>query len=179
MESIAGPFVVATSVLAAGGAGKLLKPLPTAGAVRAVSLPLTGALGRPGAVRLLGGAEILLGAVALASGHRALAALVSAAYLAFCVFVVAALRSGQDIQSCGCLGETDVPPHWGHVVLNLSLAAASGLAATTGVGTLATVLDDQPLGGLPFLGLCGLSVWFSVVLLTVVPLTTRARERTA
>jgi hypothetical protein len=179
MEAIAGPFAVAASLLALGGVSKLLKPLPTAGAVRAVDLPGTAILRRPVAVRWFGAAEVVLGVAALVTGSSALAALLAAAYLGFTAFVVAALRSGHHVQSCGCLGETDVPPHWGHVVLNLFLATSALAAAAGGVDGLGTVVADQPLAGLPFLGLCTLGLWFSVVLLTVVPLATFPREHAA
>jgi hypothetical protein len=179
MEVIAGPFAVAASLLALGGVAKVHKPLPTAGAVRAVALPGTEVLRRPGAVRVLGLGEVLVGVLALLTGNRALAAVVGAAYLAFAIFVVEALRSGHHVQSCGCLGETDVPPHWGHVILNVGLAATGLAGAGGGVPPLAGTLADQPLGGVPFAALCALSLWFAVILLTVVPLTTRARETTA
>jgi hypothetical protein len=180
MEAIAGPFTVTASLLALGGVSKLVKPLPTAGAVLAVGLPGTALLRRPANVRLFGAAEAVLGLAAVATGHRALAALVAATYLGFAAFVVAALLSGNHVQTCGCLGETDVPPHWGHLVLNVAAAAVSLLAAATGgVGGLASTVADQPLAGVPFLGLCALSLWFCIVLLTVVPLATLPRERTA
>jgi hypothetical protein len=153
--------------------------LPTAGAVRAVALPGTAVLRRPAAVQALGAGEVVLGLAGLVTGARPLAALIAAAYLGFTAFVMAALRTGEYVQSCGCLGETDVPPHWGHVVLNVSLALACLLAAATGVDGLGATVAHQPLAGLPFLGLCALSVWFGVVLLTVVPLATFRRKRLA
>jgi hypothetical protein len=179
MAAIAGPFTVTASLLALGGVSKLVKPLPTAGAVRAVGLPGTALLRRPANVRLFGATEAVLGVVAVATGHRALAALVAAAYLGFAAFVVAALLSGNHVQTCGCLGETDVPPHWGHLVLNVTAAAVSLVAAGSGVDGLAGIVADQPLAGVPFLGLCALSLWFCIVLLTVVPLATLPREQTA
>ena len=61
-------------------------------------------------------------------------------------FVVAALRRGTMIGSCGCFGRDETPPHALHVALDLGLVAIAALTAlvapeapldaiTDGVGT--------------------------------------------
>ena len=55
---------------------------------------------------------------------------VAASYLAFALFVAAALRRGTAIGSCGCFGRADTQPHPVHIGLDVALAAAAGAAST-------------------------------------------------
>lgn len=113
-------------VLMVAGAVKVVDPSRTAGALAARGWPSS-----PGLVRVGAAAELLVGAAALVVGGPVLASLVAVSYLAFALFVVAALTSGSPIGSCGCLGRADTPPTVLHVVVDTALAAGALVAATT------------------------------------------------
>lgn len=158
MSAFAGPFALATVLLAVAGVAKAARPAATAGALVALGLPHHQWLVRTG-----GAAEALLAAVALATGEPVLAALVALSYVAFAAFVVVARWRGTPLSSCGCLGTIDTPPHPLHVALDLlAAAAAAGFALQGGAG-IGVVLADQPGHGIPFVllvvvgvGACGL-----------------------
>jgi len=166
MDALAGPVVVVAALLALAGALKIARPVPTAGALRAMRLPSSLWL-----VRLLGVAEV---AIALAAGitfSPALLALLAAAYLGFAAFVVAALGSHTPLQSCGCFGQADTPPSSAHVALNVVAAITVFAALITGTPALRVTLSDQPWNAVPFLLLVVICLYLCVLLLTVLPLT--------
>jgi hypothetical protein len=123
-------------VLLVAGAAKVADPTRTAGALRARGWPASAALVRVGAA-----AELLVGAGALVVGGPVLAGLVAVSYLAFALFVAAALTSGTPIGTCGCLGRADTPPTALHVVIDATLAAGALAAAATSTDPL---LDAAP-----------------------------------
>src|SRR4051812_42305285 len=127
MGALTAPLLVASALLAAAGAPKVVDPVMTVGALRSVGLHV-----QPAAVRLFGAMEATLGAAALATGARPLAALVAASYAGFCGFLVIALRAGGAVASCGCVGRADTPPTRSHLAVTATLAVACGLAAATG-----------------------------------------------
>jgi hypothetical protein len=88
----------------------------TVGALREMGLP-----SRPELVRLLALGELVLGVLAVVVGGSVVWTLVAASYIAFGMFVVAALRSDAPIGSCGCFGRPDTPPHWLHVVIDVGI----------------------------------------------------------
>jgi len=94
MTVLAGPFAIATVVLALGGALKAFEPADTANALRALRLPSGRALVRVGGVFELG-----LGVAALGTGATVLAVLVGVSYIVFAVVVLVALESGRPISS--------------------------------------------------------------------------------
>ena len=169
MEAIAGLVYVAAALLALAGGAKIARPIPTAGALRALHLP-----GPLLGVRLLGAGEIALAVAAVVTGAAPLLALLGLAYVAFAIFVVAALRAGTNLQSCGCFGTVDTPPSLVHVVLDLGLAVACGIAAVRSPASLAATLADQPWSGVPFVLLLVVTVYLAYVALTLLPLTLRA-----
>ena len=122
----------AALLLLAAGAAKVADPTTTAGALAALGWPSS-----PGLVRTGAAGEALLGAAALVVGGPVLAALVAASYLGFVAFVVAALRAGTPLSSCGCFGRADTPPHPGHVVVDAALAAGALAAAIAGADPVA------------------------------------------
>jgi hypothetical protein len=133
---------VTAALLALAGAQKLLDPTMTVGALRALRLPSS-----PGIVRTGSAAELALGIVAVTVGGAAVWALVATSYLVFAAFVLAALRRGTMIGSCGCFGREDTPPHGTHVVLNGALATLAGAVAVRSPGApLDALLDDPALG---------------------------------
>lgn len=139
MPALTVPALVAAALLALAGAQKLLDPSMTVGALRALRLPSS-----PGLVRAGSGAELALGVAGLTVGGAVVWLLVAASYLAFAGFVVAALRAGTMIGSCGCFGREDTPPHGSHVALNLGLAVVAVAMAIAGVAAPLDALADHP-----------------------------------
>ena len=139
MEALAGPVIVVAALLALAGLLKLVRPVPTAGALRAMRLPSSVL-----AVRALGAAEVVLGLAAGITFSPPLLALTAAAYLAFAAFVVAALGSNVPLQSCGCFGQADTPPSAAHVVLDLAAAITVIAALVSDTPGLRATLADQP-----------------------------------
>jgi hypothetical protein len=116
MDGAVVPALVAAGILALAGAMKVVDPTMTVGALREFGLPSS-----PVLVRLLALAELVLGIVAVTVGGSLVWTLVAASYIAFGMFVVAALRVDAPIGSCGCFGRADTPPHWLHVVIDVGI----------------------------------------------------------
>jgi hypothetical protein len=129
---------VVAALLVLAGAQKLLDPLMTVGALRALGLP-----SRPAVVRLGSAAELGLGVAAIVAGAPVLWWLIAASYLAFNGIVVAALRRGTMIGSCGCFGREETPPHWSHILLNTLLATTAGAVALSGTAAPLDALADD------------------------------------
>jgi hypothetical protein len=121
-------------LLGAGGA-KVVDPARTVGALAALGLPVS-----PTVVRVGAAGEAVLGAVTLVVGGRVPAVLVGVSFAAFASFVLAALRSGRPIGTCGCFGRADTPPRPSHVAVDVVFAAAGVAGAVVGV---APVLDSS------------------------------------
>jgi Methylamine utilisation protein MauE len=153
MPTLTGPALTAALLLVFAGATKAVDPATTAGALRALGLPSSKIL-----VRLGAAAELLLGLLAVIAGWVAVWWLVAASYLAFAAFVVAALRAGTMLGSCGCFGREDTPPHPLHVVIDVALAATAAAAAVRDVGAPLDAIADAPGEGLVVGGLSVLAV---------------------
>jgi hypothetical protein len=153
MPTLTGPALTAALLLVFAGATKAVDPAMTAGALRALGLPSSKIL-----VRLGAAAELLLGLLAVIAGWVAVWWLVAASYLAFAAFVVAALRAGTMLGSCGCFGREDTPPHPLHVVIDVALAATAAAAAVRDVGAPLDAIADAPGEGLVVGGLSVLAV---------------------
>jgi len=110
---------VAAASLAVTAIAKFRDPVPTALALNLVRLPSR----RPW-VWGLAAVELVVGAAVLVRLSPITAGALGILYLAFALFLFAAVRAGA---SCGCIGGADHPPGWLHVVLDL-VAAAAGLA---------------------------------------------------
>jgi hypothetical protein len=139
VPALTAPSLVAAPLLALAGGQKLVDPELTVGALRALGLPAS-----PLAVRVGAAAELALGVAALAVGGSVLWWLVAASYLLFAAFVVAALRAGTMIGSCGCFGRDETPPHPVHVVLDVALAAVAAATAVQSSGSPLAGLADHP-----------------------------------
>ncbi|MGE3619109.1 MAG: MauE/DoxX family redox-associated membrane protein [Acidimicrobiia bacterium] len=148
MAALTGPALLAAALLVVTGALKVVDPAMTVGALRALRLP-----GSPGLVRAGAAAELALGAAAATVGGPLLWALVGLSYLAFAAFVVAALRAGTMVGSCGCFGREETPPHPTHVALDLALAAAALGVAVAGPSSPLGELSDDPGRGAVLVGL--------------------------
>lgn len=173
MRTLAGPFVVAAALLALGGLFKARRPAPTARALRAAGLaPLAPA------ARVVGVAEVAVGVGALAVDNALLSGLVAAFYLGFAGFVALSLTREAPVEDCGCFGGGDSPPSMVHLVLDL---AAAGVAAAIAIGpggmSLASALDGQPLGGVPFLALAVVTGGLAYAALAALPRTLAALKQ--
>lgn len=168
MSTLAGPFLVAIVLLGAGGALKVVRPAFTARAMGEMGLPAS-----PTAVRAGALVELAIAAGALVGGGRPLAALVAASYAGFALFVLAALRRGVPLSSCGCFGADDTPPTATHLALTLAAAVVAGAVAVTGSGagglTEITNLEGSLLLRVAFLASTAASVWLAYVALAVLP----------
>ncbi len=170
MSVLAGPFVIASALLALGGAFKAVDPADTAYALRTLGLPHAALLVRAG-----GAVEVVIGVGALAVGGPVFATLVALSYLAFAGFVVVALRSGSPISSCGCFGKVDTPPSSVHVVIDLLAAAVAATVAFAGDPVaLPDVLADQPMLGIPFVILAVTGIYLVFLSFTALPKTLAA-----
>ena len=158
---------VAALLLVIGGASKLWRPANTVHALRTLRLPAAALL-----VRLLAVCEVVIGVAAILIGDRITALLLAASYLGFAGFVVLAMVRGGALSSCGCFGTPDTPPTVIHLVVTLAAAAVSLAAVARPVGHLVRRLPDQPLAGVPFIGLTIASVWFAYTVLAVLPRAT-------
>jgi uncharacterized membrane protein YphA (DoxX/SURF4 family) len=118
-----GVYAAAAMLLAVGGVMKLARPHSTTRALRSVDLPASAL-----AVRIGSAVECAVAVLALAAGGPRPAAAVGASYLAFAAFIVVAHRRGGSVSSCGCFGETDSPPTFLHLILDLGAAATAVLA---------------------------------------------------
>jgi len=168
MATLAGPFLVTAALLAAGGASKVVKPATTARALGEMGLKIP-----PVTVRVGAAAELAVAAGALAGGGRVFAALVAASYLSFAGFVLAALRRGTPLSTCGCFGVTDTPPTVTHVVVNLAAAAIAGAVAvgSASAGGLSDIItmEGSLLSRATFVVLTAVSAWFAYLALTALP----------
>jgi hypothetical protein len=153
MPVLTAPALVAAALLVVAGAAKVADPVNTVGALRAMRLPASPALVRVGAA-----VEATVGAAAALVGGSVWWSLVAASYVAFTAFVVAALRTGTMIGSCGCFGHEDTPPHPVHVVLDLALAGVAIAAAVQGL-VPATSIADHPGWGIVVVALSALGVY--------------------
>jgi len=168
MATLTGPFLVTAALLGAGGASKVVRPAPTARALGVMGLPSS-----PTLVRLGAGAELAVAAGAMAGAGRVFAFLVAASYLGFAAFVLAALRRGSPLSSCGCFGVADTPPTAVHVGINLAAAAVAGAVALGwarggGLPDIAT-MEGSLLLRIAFVVLTAASVWLAYVALTELP----------
>jgi hypothetical protein len=127
----------------------------------------------PALVRVGAAVEVAIAAAAVVDGARPFAALVALSYLGFAAFVLAALRRGVPLSSCGCFGVQDTPPTGLHLALNLAAAAvagavAAGWAAGGGLAEL-TAMDGSLLLRGAFVVLTATATWFAYVALTALP----------
>jgi hypothetical protein len=168
VAALAGPFLVTTALLGGAGALKVVRPAPTAGALRQIGLPVPTA-----AVRIAAAAELGIATAAMVDGSRPFAALVAVSYLAFAAFVVVALRRDVPLSSCGCFGVEDTPPTPVHLAVNLAAAAtaatvALGVAEGGGLAAITTMDASLLLRG-AFVLSTAAATWLAYVVLTDLP----------
>ncbi len=165
---------LSAALLLISGGTKLVDPDPTSGAMRAAGLPASRWV-----VAALGSWEIVAGSLALGIGGTLGGSALFVTYAGFAGFIAYALRNRLPIQSCGCFGRADTPPSFAHIGVNV-LSAASGLwLMTAGGGDLMTTLRDQPLAGLPYLGMVAFGVYALYLVLAELPRTLSLTEARA
>ena len=125
----AGLLGAAAILLLIAGAGKVVEPTRTAGALKELGWPSSPSLVQLGAL-----AETMLGATALVVDSRVPGLLVAASYLGFTLFVMAALRADTPLATCGCFAQKDTPPRPVHVVVTALLAGCALVPAGPLVG---------------------------------------------
>ncbi len=171
MVGVLGAFAL---VLGAAGLAKILNPRPTGRAIISAELPRGGALARPIAVRLIGGAETLVAATVFVIGGAISAGLLAVAYLVLAL-VADRLRRRAPGQDCGCFGGSADPVGRWHVAVDLGAAAVGilGMATATGpvLGAVAGrgILTGVLLGG----SSVGLA-WLIYLLMTALPRLSQA-----
>lgn len=137
---------VAAGLLAASGAVKLVRPLPTSRAMYAAGLPGTDRLSRA-----IGVAELVTGVWFLAAPSLASGLTLAAIYFAFSAFVAFLVVARPSASSCGCAGSKDVPPSWIHAALNLLAAVAAVAAALNPPAGLVATVTGLGIVGVPYL----------------------------
>ena len=161
---VEGWFFLSAALLLVSGGAKLRDPTPTAGALRAATLPSARPL-----VFLLAAGETIVGAGSLLLGGRIFGWLLAGLYMGFAVFVAVALRRRLPIASCGCFGKTDTPPSLLHLVLNLTAVGGGIRAAITPSRPLVAALAGQPLLGIPYLAFLAVGTFLAYLVLSDLP----------
>jgi hypothetical protein len=175
--TLAGPFIVIAALAGAAGLLKIRRPATTERALREMGMPSSAGLVRAGAA-----AEVAVAVGALAWASRPFALALAASYLGFAGFVLAALRRGVALSSCGCFAVEDTPPTYGHVALNLTataVAVAVAIGAQHGGAALGDLgrLDGPLLLKVVFVAVVAACAWFAYVALTLLPQVVGARSR--
>ena len=142
MSALFVPYAAAAVLLLVAGVPKLLEPGPTSRVAEQAGLPSSAAT-----VRLLGLAEVLVGAAALLVGGALPAVAVALAYLGFAGVVTRGLVRG-DMDSCGCFNGDDSPPSALHVALDLGLAGSAVAVALAPSVAWPELAVDDPAGTL-------------------------------
>jgi hypothetical protein len=172
-----GPYLIACVLLIVAGVAKAFRPADTARALGAL-VPVPVRWLRT-AVRVGSIVEAALGVVAIVLPRPGPALLVALSYVGFAVIVAVARSKGAAISSCGCFGTPDTPATMLHVVVNLALAVGAATVALAGAsGTIASVLSDQPLHGLPLVAVSGLGAWLIYLTLSGLAHVQAARRLT-
>ena len=126
MSALTVPYVAAAVLLVLAGWSKVVSPQSTVVAARDAGLPAS-----PSWVRLLAGAEVVIGVAALVIDGAVPASLVALSYLGFALFLTRGLVRG-DLNSCGCFAGDEARPTWLHVALDALLALAAVFVAAAG-----------------------------------------------
>jgi len=140
--SVTAPLVsVLAAVLVVAGLGKLRAPAAAADAMRAAGLPSVS-----GGARLVGAAELGVGALALVAPSRLSLSAMAATYALRGWFAARLLRRPEPVASCGCFG-ADAPPSRLHAGFDAIAAAAAGLFAVHPPSGLPELAARAPLAG--------------------------------
>jgi hypothetical protein len=162
---ITGPFHVIVGLLLVAGVAKFVRPGVTAGVAKAAGIPAS-----TWVVRIFALVEIAAAMAAFVVGGWIPALSVGILYLVFAGFVLMLKARGIKTAGCGCFGqETEDPPGYPHITVNVVAALIAGVAAVVAVPDIAAVMADQPLFGVPYISFVALGVWLLMVMLTDLP----------
>jgi hypothetical protein len=142
---MAGPFAAVAGLLVAAGIAKL---------------------GGSSGTRLLGAIEAAAGGYALLAGSRVGATAVAGAYVAFAVVVLARWWREGPTASCECFGARSSRATPVHALVDAGAALVAVLAVVDPPGSLAGVLGDQPVAGLPFVVASATVAYLAFVMMT-------------
>lgn len=145
------------------GLTKLRSPSATQEALRELGLPA-----RTPLARVLGAAEVCLGALCILLPGRVETAILASAYLTLAATVGLRLLRGERRAPCGCFGDSSAPTNFGHLLLNL-ICAAVAVAATIQPPPALTTIIGRGLPATALLIGIGCSVYMTVALLTLFP----------
>ncbi|MGH8958600.1 MAG: MauE/DoxX family redox-associated membrane protein [Acidimicrobiia bacterium] len=159
-----GWFFLVAALLVWSGIRKFADSEPTSGALRAAGLPSSRL-----SVIGLGSVEIAVGSMALLVSGPLHAWAVAVVYAGFAAFVALAMGRRLPIASCGCFGKADTPPTWIHLMMNLTAVSGAVTFATADGPSLPSVLAEQPLAGIAYVGFLGIGVYCLYLLLSEVP----------
>lgn len=129
------------------------------------------------ATRCLGVGEVTLTIAAIITGAPILWAGVAAAYAAFTIFILWALRDGGIVGSCGCFGREDTPPTPGHAAFNAAAAAIAGLAIADPVAL--SNFDGSAFTAALLVSLVSMGIVVAIAALTELPRTLALARGTA
>jgi hypothetical protein len=177
-----GPYLIGCTLLVLAGVMKAARPDDTARALVRLMPTRFSALSHVRrmrtTIRIAATLEAGLGVVAVAVPRSVSAGLVAASYVAFAGVVAYARSRGGALASCGCFGTPDTPATLVHVVVDLALAIAATLLATSAPteGTILTALGHQPFDGVPLLVISAVGVWLSYLTLSMLAALEAARR---
>lgn len=139
MTTLFPSFVVVCALLVVAGVAKVRSPLAAHAVLRAARLPVP-----PAGVRLLGVAEVMIGATAAVRPTALMAALVATAYAVFGAFVLWARPD-----RCGCFGTAAAGGGVTHAVLNAAACAVAVIATLLPPPGVASIVGQRPVIAVP------------------------------
>lgn len=154
---------MSATLLVITGVPKITNPGGTARALYSLGVPAT-----LNTERAIGAVEVGAGMAALLFGGRVAAAAIAFVYIGFSVFIALALRS-EDVRTCGCFGEKDVPPSLRHLVIDLGAAAVAIVLAFRPIGAITAVMGETPWAGIPLLLLVAIGAGLALMVLKLLP----------
>ncbi len=170
-----GPYLVGCALLVVAGVAKAIRPDDTTRALAAVIYVPARHL--RWIIRVGSIIEAALGMVALLVPRTMTAGLVAVSYLVFAGAVAFARSKGGAIASCGCFGTPDTPATMLHVVINSGLAISAVVVALAGpTGSIASVLSEQPIHGIPLVAASALCGWLTYLAIAAMARLDAARR---
>jgi len=175
---VVGLLWAAAMLLGFAGVGKTLRPLASAVALRAASIPGSSVLASLPIVRVGGLLEVIVAASVLLWGGSVAAALLSASYLLLTLTAwrMLVVTPGND---CGCFGSSTEPINQLHLVVNSGYLLVGAAAVYWPQPGVLTQLTTQGAEGVAVVVLAGVLAWLSYLLMTELPALLALRAKVA
>ncbi len=125
MAQTGGIFDALAVLLGIAGVAKLVRSVGVTAALDRLHPPGWNGLGQWPVARMLGGVEIVVALVALSTGGRAWATVLTAFYLGFTI--VAWRLAAGPATDCGCFGSASSPVNRVHVIVDAVFTAAAAV----------------------------------------------------